>query len=80
MIEIKNLSKSYGKTSVLEKVNLTVSEGSVFGLVGINGAGKSTLLRLISGVLKPNEGEIFVDGEPVYENEKAKGKMFFLWR
>ena len=78
MIEIKNLSKSYGKTSVLEKVNLTVSEGSVFGLVGINGAGKSTLLRLISGVLKPNEGEIFVDGELVYENEKAKGKMFFL--
>lgn len=78
MIEIKNLSKSYGKTSVLEKVNLTVSEGSVFGLVGINGAGKSTLLRLISGVLKPDEGEILVDGEPVYENEKAKGKMFFL--
>ena len=78
MIEIKNLSKSYGKTSVLEKVNLTVSEGSVFGLVGINGAGKSTLLRLISGVLKPDEGEILVDGEPVYENEKAKGKMIFL--
>lgn len=78
MIEIKGLTKSYGKTSVLENVNLTVSEGSVFGLVGINGAGKSTLLRLVSGVLKPDAGEIFVDGDSVYENETAKSKLFFL--
>lgn len=78
MIEVKNLYKSYGKTSVLENVNVNVSDGSIFGLVGINGAGKSTLLRLVSGVLKPDGGEILIDGEPVYENEKAKRKIFFL--
>lgn len=78
MIEIKSLNKSYGKTSVLENVGLTVSEGSIFGLVGINGAGKSTLLRLVSGVLKPDAGAILVDGEPVYESEAAKRKIFFL--
>lgn len=78
MIEVRGLGKSYGRKEVLEGVELTVSEGSVFGLVGINGAGKSTLLRLISGVLRPDSGGVFVDGEPVYENERAKRKIFFL--
>ncbi len=78
MIEIKNLTKRYDKDNVLEKVNLTIADASVFGLVGINGAGKSTLLRLLSGVLRANEGEIFIDGESVYENERAKKKIFFL--
>ena len=55
-----------------------MEQGSVFGLVGINGAGKSTLLRLLAGVLKPEKGEILIDGEPVYENESAKRKIFFL--
>lgn len=78
MIEVRGLCKSYGKNTVLENVGLTVATGSVFGLVGINGAGKSTLLRLISGVLKPERGEILIDGEPVYENESVKRKIFFL--
>ena len=46
MIEIKGLGKSYGPKKVLEKVNLTVPDASVFGLVGINGAGKTTLLQI----------------------------------
>ena len=79
MIEIKNLTKSYeDKKEVLKEVNLTISDGTVFGLVGINGAGKSTLLRLISGVLRGEGGQVCVDGEDVYENEKAKRQMFFL--
>lgn len=78
MIELRGVCKAYGKHVILENVDLTVSDGAVFGLVGINGAGKSTLLRLISGVLKPERGSILVDGEPVYENEKAKRKLFFL--
>ncbi len=78
MIEIAGIYKKYGNKSVLENVNLTVGNGSVFGLVGINGAGKSTLLRLAAGVLRPDEGSILVDGEPVYENEGAKRKIFFL--
>lgn len=78
MIEVKGLSKSYGKSEVLKNASLKVGDGDVFGLVGINGAGKSTLLRLMSGVLRADEGEILADGEPVYENERAKRGIFFL--
>lgn len=79
MIEIKNVTKGYEKNKeVLKGVSLTVEDGSVFGLVGINGAGKSTLLRLISGVLRADQGKIFIDGEDVFENERAKKQIFFL--
>lgn len=62
MIEIKNLSKSFGKKEVLKNVNLTIKENTIFGLVGINGAGKSTLLRILSGIYHQDEGEILYDG------------------
>ncbi len=79
MIEIRNLNKSYaGKKDVLKGMNLTIEDASVFGLVGINGAGKSTLLRLIAGVLRADKGEIRIDGENVYENERVKKGVFFL--
>ena len=79
MIEIKNLRKSYdGKVDVLQETSVTIADSSVFGLVGINGAGKSTLLRLISGVLRADHGQILIDGEDVYENEKIKKQIFFL--
>ena len=55
MIEIKNLSKSFGSKQVLKDLNLKIEEGKVFGLVGINGSGKSTLLRLISGIYESEE-------------------------
>lgn len=78
MIEIKELSKSFGLKQVLDDVTLQINEGQVFGLVGINGAGKSTLLRLISGVYKPDCGSVYVDGENVFDNPNAKSKIFFL--
>ncbi|MCL2061450.1 MAG: ABC transporter ATP-binding protein [Firmicutes bacterium] len=78
MIEIKNVTKRYGKIAALSDFNLSVKSGSIFGLVGINGAGKSTLLRLLAGVFRAEEGEIFVDGEPIFENEKKKKEIFFL--
>lgn len=77
MIEIKNISHSFGEKKVLCDINLCLPEGSVMGLVGINGAGKSTLLRIISGVYKPDAGEVLCDGEPMTE-ENAKAKLFFL--
>lgn len=49
MIEIKNLSKRFGKKEVIKNLSLTIKENSIFGLVGINGAGKSTLLRILAG-------------------------------
>ena len=79
MIEIKNLRKSYdGKTDVLKEMSVTIPDSSVFGLVGINGSGKSTLLRLISGVMRAEQGQILIDGEDVFENEKIKKQIFFL--
>lgn len=79
MIEIKNLVKGYEKGKpVLKGLSLQIGDASVFGLVGINGAGKSTLLRLLSGVIKADEGQVCVDGEGVYENERVKKKIFFL--
>lgn len=57
MIEIKNLHKSYGKTKVLEDLNLTISSGQIVGVVGANGAGKSTLFNCIAG-FQPYEGVI----------------------
>lgn len=78
MIEIKNVSKSFNGFQAVSNVSFTMSEGLVFGLVGTNGAGKSTLLRMIAGVLKPDEGEIFIDGKPVYENPEIKKEFFYI--
>lgn len=78
MIEVRGLSKSYGKKQVLMRASLTVPDKSTFGLVGINGAGKSTLLRLIADVLRPDEGGVYVDGENVTDNVRVKRQMFFL--
>lgn len=78
MIEIRSVSKRFGEIKALDQVSATVGEGHVFGLVGTNGAGKSTLMRLIAGVLKPDQGKVLVDGEPVYDNPGAKGKLFYL--
>lgn len=78
MIEIRNLTKTFEKKTILEDVSLTVEDGAIFGLVGINGAGKSTLLRLAAGVLRPNSGEVLADGVPVFDNPAAKKNIFFL--
>lgn len=78
MIEIKGISKRFGQVQALTKVSGTIREGTVFGLVGTNGAGKSTCLRILTGILKPEEGTVLVDGEPVYENEEIKKNIFFI--
>ena len=78
MIEIKKLNKSFSDKQVLKNINLKIEDGKVLGLIGINGAGKSTLLRLISGVYKANSGNIFIENQEVYENEKIKKDIFFL--
>ena len=62
MIEIKNLSKSFGKKLVLNSLNLTIKDNSIFGLIGINGAGKSTLLRILANVYDPDNGIVLYDG------------------
>ena len=78
MIEIRGVSKRFEGTDALRRISITMPTGEVFGLVGTNGAGKSTLLRLIAGVLRPDEGEILIDGEPVWEREEVKAKIALI--
>ena len=78
MIEIRNCSKAFGEIHAIDHVSMEIGERQIFGLVGTNGAGKSTLLRMAAGVIKPDEGEILVDQEPVYENEKIKQQIFYI--
>ncbi|QCX34167.1 ABC transporter ATP-binding protein [Caloramator sp. E03] len=70
MITIQNLSKSYGKNKVkaLDGINLEVKKGEIFGFLGPNGAGKTTTIKLITGILKMDEGNIFVNGMSIKDN------------
>jgi len=72
MIEVINVSKSFGHIKAVDQVSVTIQQGNVFGLVGTNGAGKSTLLRMLCGIIKPDQGTIKIDGMDIYENTKAK--------
>ena len=71
MIKIQNLNKYYGDTKVLKDVNMEISEGEIFGIIGHSGAGKSTLLRCINGLENYQEGSLTVQGKEVKDlNEK----------
>ena len=78
MIELKDLDKTFHNIHAVDHVTGTIREGMVFGLIGSNGAGKSTLLRMTSGIIRPDAGEILVDGESVFENPKIKSQICFL--
>ena len=78
MIEAIGLKKSFGPVPALCEISMEIREDQVFGLIGSNGAGKSTLLRLIAGVLRPDKGEIRVDGEAVYDRPAIKERIFFI--
>lgn len=78
MIEARNVSKSFDKYKAVDNVSLDIKDGAVFGLIGTNGAGKSTFLRMLSGILKNDEGSIKVDDMDVFENPSAKEKFFYI--
>lgn len=61
-LEIKNLEKKFGKNTILKDVNLTFTDGKIYGFVGRNGSGKSVFLKLICGFYTPTSGEILLDG------------------
>jgi simple sugar transport system ATP-binding protein len=63
IVELRNVSKSFGKTRALDDVSFHVGKAEVVGLIGDNGAGKSTLIKIISGVHAPDSGEIYVRGQ-----------------
>ncbi|WP_024859543.1 ABC transporter ATP-binding protein [Ruminococcus flavefaciens] len=78
MIELKNTVKKFDSYTALDGVSLKIEKGTAFGLLGSNGAGKSTILRLISGIYSPEDGEVLVDGNSVFDNTEAKQKVFFI--
>ena len=63
LVQMKNISKSYGRVRALEDVHLTVGEREIVGLLGDNGAGKSTLIKILSGAVPASGGDIFIRGE-----------------
>ena len=72
MLELKNVTKCFGDFKALDNLTMTVPKGAVYGLVGPNGAGKSTAIRCLLGVYRPEEGEITLNGEKIYENPEIK--------
>ena len=64
-IELKNISLSFGKRQILDNITLTVREGEICGMLGPNGVGKSTIFNLITGLLKPNFGNIYIDKKKI---------------
>ncbi len=75
MIQATGVVKQYGSFRALDGLSLTVPKGSVYGPVGPNGAGKSTLIRCITGAFRPEQGEITLEGENVWENPRVKARM-----
>ena len=75
MLEMKNVTKTFGDFKALDDLTMTVPKGTVYGLVGPNGAGKSTAIRHLTGVYRPDCGEITMEGQPIYENPVLKERI-----
>jgi ABC-2 type transport system ATP-binding protein len=78
-IHVQNLTKSYHGQPAVEKLNLTISPGELYGLVGPDGAGKTTAIRLICGVIKPDQGSVYIEGISLAEHpDRAREKTGYL--
>ena len=75
MLELKNVTKTFGSFKAIDDLTMTVPQGAVYGLVGPNGAGKSTAIRLLTGVYRPDQGSITMEGMPIYENPVIKSRI-----
>lgn len=71
MLELKGITKTYGAVHALDGFELHINEGSLFGLVGPNGAGKTTAIKVMTGLLVPDEGEVFIDGIDAIKHPEA---------
>lgn len=80
MIDVKDLYKGYQQKEgyVVKGVSLQVAKGTVHGLIGHNGSGKTTIIKCLTGIYQPDRGEVFIEGEPVYDNPSAKGKIGYV--
>jgi ABC-2 type transport system ATP-binding protein len=77
-IEVKNVSKTFGRVRALHDVSVMFEGEKIYGLLGRNGAGKSTLFNLITNRIFPDSGDVFIDGERSAENDTALQKIFMM--
>ena len=76
MIEVKNITKRYGKAVAVENISFTIEDGEIVGLLGPNGAGKSTTMNILTGFLEQTEGEVIIDGfDTLKKPKKLKKKL-----
>ena len=78
MLQLKNVTKSFGSFKALDSLTMTVPKGTVYGLVGPNGAGKSTAIRLLTGVYTPDSGKITMNGQEIFENTVVKERIGYI--
>ena len=79
MLRIENLTKIYGDKKAVDDLSLHINAGEIYGFIGHNGAGKTTTLKSVVGILKFDEGKIFVDGESVLKNPiECKKKIAYI--
>ena len=75
MLEMKHVTKTFGSFKALDDLSMSVPQGAVYGLVGPNGAGKSTAIRHLTGVYRPDSGDVTLEGLPIYENPVVKSTI-----
>ncbi|MFB6467259.1 ABC transporter ATP-binding protein [Cytobacillus sp. Hz8] len=78
VIELKNLTKQYGKARGIENVNLNIEQGEIFGFIGPNGAGKSTTIRTLLGLLHPTSGTATIFGKSCFEHPEVRKELGYL--
>jgi ABC-2 type transport system ATP-binding protein len=79
MIELKDLTKTYGTYTAVQRLSLSIGRGEIFGFIGPNGAGKTTTIKMMGGVMAPTEGTITIAGIDMQaEPRKAKRKVGFI--
>ncbi|MGT2785566.1 ABC transporter ATP-binding protein [Streptococcus merionis] len=72
MIELKNISKSYGEKTVVDQINLTINKGEFITILGTSGSGKTTTLKMINRLIEPSQGQIFFDGQDISQMDPVQ--------
>ena len=80
ILEVKNIEKHFGKTSVLKDVSFSMEEGTALAIIGSSGSGKTTLLRCLNFLEKPNSGKIIVNGDTLFDASIASKESDALLR